>query len=226
MSDKLNETLKEMAELAKTHKIVLVGYSGGKDSLATLDLALRFFDKVIPYHMYLVPHLEVDESRFRYCKQRFNMEVIQVPHFYTVEAWKSETYCDPLAIYDLIPDLTQRHVYDWLKAETGATLILNGQKKADGLFRRRLIAKTKDTQNDVYRPLKNWLRWEVLSYLKGRDIEVPASSQAENSAVSLAIKEVLWLYDNHRQDYERVKSFFPYIEAIVVRRELFGRTDG
>ena len=226
MGINVENTIKELQELATQHEKVAVAFSGGKDSLITLDLALRFFKNVYPFYMYFVPGLEFDEKRMAYCKQRFNLDVLLYPHFITFECLKTNTYIDPHPEVDEFPDLNQRMIYDWVKHETGSTLILNGQKKADGAFRRRLIATTKNTQKDIYRPLKDWLRWEVLSYLKARDIPLPQQAGADNSGISLSTDEILYMYDNNQHDYEIIKSYFPYVETIIVRRELFGRTDG
>lgn len=226
MSAHYEETRKQLDELAKTHEKVAVAFSGGKDSLATLDLALRHFKHVYPYFMYFVPGLEFDQERMETCRRLFGMTPLQVPHYTTIACVKTSTYVDPFPAFDDFPDLNIRMVYDHIKAETGATIILNGQKKADGFFRRRLIANTKNTQADVVRPLKDWVRWEVLSYLKAHKIPVPDQSQADNAGVSLAVKEVLWFFDNRPRDYETIRSYFPYVEAIVLRRAWFGRTDG
>ena len=163
MGINVENTIKELQELATQHEKVAVAFSGGKDSLITLDLALRFFKNVYPFYMYFVPGLEFDEKRMAYCKQRFNLDVLLYPHFITFECLKTNTYIDPHPEVDEFPDLNQRMIYDWVKHDTGSTLILNGQKKADGAFRRRLIATTKNTQKDIYRPLKDWLRYHCHS---------------------------------------------------------------
>ncbi len=226
MSSHYEDTRRQLAELAETHEKVAVAFSGGKDSLATLDLALRAFKHVYPYYMFFVPGLEFDAERMETCRRIFGMTPLQVPHYLFVECLKTSTFIDPFPEFDDFPDLGILDVYAFVRAETGATIILNGQKKADGIFRRRLIANTKRTQADVVRPLKDWLRWEVLSYLKAHKIPVPDQSSADNSGVSLAVKEILWFYDNRRADYETIRSYFPYVETIVLRREWFGRTDG
>lgn len=226
MGANVENTIREMQELAEHHDTVAVGYSGGKDSMVTLDLALRFFPKVYPYFLYLVPDLHQDQRVFDYCKQRFGLEVLKFPDWHFINAVHNMSYCDyneELAVEDALLD--ERKLFDWIKAETGATLLMNGQKKADGAFRRRYIANTKKTQQDVYRPLKNWLRWEVLSYLKMRDLPVKEGSAADNSGIGLHTTEVLYLYDNERHDYELLKTYFPYIEVIVKRREWFGVTE-
>lgn len=226
MGQNVENTIKEMQELSKTHKRVAVAYSGGKDSMVVLDLAMRFFEKVVPYYMYFVPGLWYDQNRMEFCKQRFGLDVLLYPHYHTMDALQTFTYVDPIPEIMEFNCLNRRDLYDAVKRDTGATLVLNGQKKSDGAFRRRIIANTKRTLHDVYLPLKNWLKWEVLSYLKSRDLPVPDQAASDNSGISLSVTEILYMYDNCQHDYEILRSYFPYIEAVVVRRELFGRTDG
>ena len=55
MGSELFDPIKTQARVAKS---VLVGFSCGKDSIVTLDLCFRFFDKVQPFFMYYVPGME------------------------------------------------------------------------------------------------------------------------------------------------------------------------
>jgi hypothetical protein len=100
--------------------------------------------------------------------------------------------------------------------------VLTGEKKADGPFRRMRMANQKRTKSDFYFPLKHWKSWEVLSYLKARNIPIPDAETGDSSAVDLIDYEIIHLYRHHPADYERVRGLFPYTEAIVRRHEWFG----
>lgn len=230
MSTNVENTIREMKELATKHDRVLVGFSGGKDSLVILDLACRFFKQVVPFYMELVPGLEFDNRRLAIAKERYGLDVIRFPHFIFWEYLKNGIYCDFIEAFENLPEIKAWDYYRWVIHETNCSLMLDGMKKSDGTFRRRKFANESAEEKRMrYRPIKSWLKWEVLNYLKAQNIPLPkqeSSTAAGNAGVSLQVQEVLWMHDNYPADYEKIKAAFPYVDAIVARRDFFGLTDG
>jgi sulfate adenylyltransferase subunit 2 len=230
MSRNVENSIAELKELAKTHRRVLVGFSGGKDSLCVLDLAARFFNEVVPFCMHLVPGLQYDADRLRIAEERYGLKVLTFPHFIFWNYLREEQYVDPIPGFEHLEEIRPWPYYRWVMHETKCTLMLDGMKKSDGTFRRRKFASEGEEERRMrHRPLKNWLKWEVLNYCKAQDLPIPKqdnSTAAGNSGVSLQVQEVLWMHDNAPMDYERIRRAFPFIEAIVARREFFGLSDG
>ena len=221
MADHIHETLKRLGELSLKHKIVAVGFSGGKDSLATLDLAVKFFSTVIPYYYYFIPGLRSEAQKLSIAKERYGLEVRQYPSGSGLYCLREGVFCDEIPELENLPDLNRRTILNWVKADTGATLLLDGQKKADGPFRRRIFANTKATMADCYAPLKDWLKWEVLSYLKANRLPIPDPGRGDNGSVSLMDRDLVALHRNHPEDYETLKNFFPYVDAAIMRHQWF-----
>ena len=121
--------------------------------------------------------------------------------------------------------LTRRQMLNWIKSDTGATLALDGEKKSDGPFRRRRIANQTETMPDLVHPLKEWLKWEVYSYLRAHNLPIPDAGRGDTGCVCLMDVEILHLAKQHPEDYELLKSFYPYIESVVLREEWFGGAD-
>lgn len=78
MGSLLFEPIKTQARLTDS---VIVGFSGGKDSIVCLDLCMRYFQNVKPYFMYLVPGLEFQEDMLRRYEARYGVEITRLPHF-------------------------------------------------------------------------------------------------------------------------------------------------
>jgi len=222
MAEHLQETFAQLTALAKIHSRVAVGFSGGKDSLATLDLACKHFETVIPYFYYFVPGLKSEEAKLSIAKDRYGLEVLHYPSISGLSALQLGLFCDEVTELDALPQMSKRTLFDWIKADTRTTLVLDGDKKSDGIFRRRRMASQKNTMADIVHPLKDWLKWEVLSYLKAQGIPIPPEGRGDNGCMSLLNSEILQAYDHHREDYETLRGYFPYIEVVVKHRQWFG----
>lgn len=77
MPSAFTETSRILQEQARKHPAVLVSFSGGKDSLAVLDLCCRAFNHVVAFYMYLVPGLRHIEERLEWAKAKYGIEILQ-----------------------------------------------------------------------------------------------------------------------------------------------------
>jgi phosphoadenosine phosphosulfate reductase len=223
MAEHLQQTLTELNALAVDHACVAVGFSGGKDSLATLDLAVKCFKTVCPYYYFMVPGLKHEESKTHIAATRYGLTVRMYPSVEGIDALRIGLYCDESAELSAMPPIDRRTLYNWIKADTGATLLLTGEKLSDGPFRTRRMSSQKKTMADVMYPLKHWRKWEVISYLSANGIAIPDAGRGDNGGFSLMEPEILWAYDHHREDYETMRKYFPYIETVILHRAWFGQ---
>ena len=95
---------------------VLVGFSGGKDSVATLDLCVRHFARVVPFFMYLVPGLSFQEAQIRWYERRYGLEVLRVPHPMLSTWLRFGVYRKPH--YDW-PEISFNDVYHYVRLQAG-----------------------------------------------------------------------------------------------------------
>jgi 3'-phosphoadenosine 5'-phosphosulfate sulfotransferase (PAPS reductase)/FAD synthetase len=106
-------------------------------------------------------------------------------------------------------------------SETGIRMIATGAKKSDSLFRRKSWHQF-EKRYIVY-PLKDWSTRDVLGYLNLRKLLVPTKNDKfQTSGVDLTTRDLLRIHDQFPADFERMRAVFPYIGAVVQRREWYG----
>ena len=60
---------------------VIVGFSGGKDSVVTLDLCMKHFSRVEAYFLYYVPGLSFNERMLTWAEHHYGLTIYRLPHF-------------------------------------------------------------------------------------------------------------------------------------------------
>lgn len=218
---KLEETLEALKKAAIHNPRALVAFSGGKDSLTVLDMAKRHFKEVECFYLYFVPGLSFIEQRLEWASKHFQVRIRQYQDhafynymrqgFYTYDYYKNEFF-DPLTLDD---------VYAVVVKDTGIPLIITGMKKSDFLFRRLNLGRNQKNVETLH-PIHSWQRFDVLAYLKAREIPIPAGSDQLTNAVDLQVPNILWLHDNHPNDFKKILEYFPFAEAVIWRRKFYG----
>ncbi len=215
----LNDALDVLQKARATSGAVLVGYSGGKDSLVVLDMARREFERVECFFMYLIEGLECVEDQLDLARRRWGVTIRQYPHWVLANALRTGAYCNNhMSLEDL--DWKLSDVWALALAEADCKFLLTGAKASDSMWRRRNM--TTAVRPDVLTPLKTWNKLDVLGYLRARGIPLPDSSGKNATGVDLSTPSVLWLHDQHPADFRRLCEVFPYVESIVWRRKWYG----
>lgn len=214
-----DERLKEAAKRSPDGSL-LVAFSGGKDSLAVLDLATRcgYFKRIECFFMYFIEGMRSCEEQLQYARDRWGVTIHQVPHWNLVKCLKAGIYCFP---HDKLPEWKLQSVYQSIMGETGIPLIATGAKKSDSLWRRRFMHSQRH-ETWVVAPCAEWSKFDVLSYLRVQKIRIPDSSGANATGVDLSTPSVLWLHDNHPDDFAKLRRAFPFVDAVVMRRDIYG----
>lgn len=214
------KTFRELERHAEMHPEILVGYSGGKDSLIVLDMCSKIFKRVICFLMYLVPNISIINQQIKYAQDRYGVEVIQYPHWLLSRFLKQGIYCNPSHEYDSLPDLKPNDIFAIAREDTGFWLIALGQKKSDTMWRRRNLSS--ETPG-VINPLKDWNKYEVLAYCKLHNIPLPDAAAGNVSGIDLSERTLLWLHDKYPDDFKKILKLFPFAEVPIMRRQYYGK---
>lgn len=215
-----DNTNADLAKLATQNEAILVAYSGGKDSRVVLDLCSKTFGKVVCFYLYLVPGLKFIEDQLQWAINRYKVDILQYAGMMALPTiLKYGIYCDPSYEYEKFLPIKEKDEFDIVRNDTGITLIANGQRKSEGIHRRKNMSRP--SKNVIY-PIKNWNKFEVLSYCKAHDIPLPDALRKDMSGVNLEDKTLCWLYDQYPQDFARLLQMFPYAEVPIYRRKFYG----
>lgn len=196
---------------------VIVALSGGKDSVACLELCHMFFPKVYAYHLYWFPYLRFREEYFRLLSQRYGgLEIYLLPHPDYLKALKYGQMRPGMELW--MPSVSMKKVESAVRAHFGVEWIAYGVKRRDSFWRRgmhRQWGAINDELKKAY-PLMEWKSRDVEGFLLTRGVPLPKDSfQLGFSLDATDPRGWEWLKRHYPDDYERVKEAFPFIEAVV-----------
>ena len=219
MQSQLYDPIKTMAKVTRK---VLVGFSGGKDSCVTLDLCFKFFDEVRPFFMYQVPNMSFQERTIKWYEQKYNTEILRVPHFETSNFLRYGLYREPDMTVPIVSTLDE---YEYLRDITGVEYICGGERIADSIVRRAMLKNTGsiDFKRGRFYPLIYWTKNDVLNYCKLKKLYIGEESKKLGfSFRSLDGQSLKMLKEHYPADYEKVKKIYPLCEAAVLREVEYG----
>jgi len=112
-------------------------------------------------------------------------------------------------------------IYAVARNDSGIEYIVTGAKKGDSLWRRRTGAM-KFAGEKLKAPIWDWSTRDVMAYIAQHDFPAPESDGRNASGVDLTVESVTYLHDKHHGDYEKLEAQYPFVGAIIKRRELYG----
>lgn len=220
MSNLLFDPIKTQASVTDS---VIVGFSGGKDSIVTLDLCFRYFKNVRPFFMYLVPGLSFQENMLKRYEERYGTEIIRLPHFECSEFLKYGSF----TMADFNVDVVGiNDTYAYLRDLTGIHWIAAGERCADSIVRNAMIKKSGsiDYKRGRFYPLAYWKKNEVLQYIKQKKLYLSKEQKEIGfSFRSLAGNELAVIKEYYPEDYEKILKVYPFAGAGVERFIKYGK---
>lgn len=201
---------------------VIVAYSGGKDSVVTLDLCARHFKRVHAFFMYQVPELSFQEDILQWAERKYGIEIYRIPHFEVSDFYRGGMYCTPQ------PDLPRvkiSDIYAHVRQAFGCNWIAAGERAKDSIVRNAMIKKSGSIDKGRGRlyPLAYWSKAQVLAYIEAHKLRIsPESKVLGHSFRSLHIDQICKVKEFYPEDFERICKAFPLAGAAVAHREMYG----
>jgi len=200
---------------------VIVGFSGGKDSVVTLDLCVKHFARVEAYFLYYVPGLSFQERMLQWAERRYGITIYRLPHFEMAEFLK----CGAFRPVDLdVPTLSVADFYAHLRAHFGIHWIAAGERIADSIWRRAMIkhSGTIDRKRGRIYPVAHFTRAHIFAYLKAHRLPISEESRVLGfSFRSLQAEDMIKIRQHYPDDFAKIKAMFPLVEAGIKHREWY-----
>lgn len=220
MSNLLFDPIKTQSSVTDS---VIVGFSGGKDSIVTLDLCFKYFKRVQPFFMYLVPGLEFQEVMLRWYENKYKTEIIRVPHFEVSEFLKYGSF----TVYDDNVEIVRiNDTYNYIREKTGMYWIAAGERCADSIIRNAMIKHSGsiDYKRGRFYPIAYWSKKEILEYIKYKKLYLsPEQKKLGFSFRSLDGSELAVVKEQYPNDYKKILKVYPFAGAGVVRYQRYGK---
>lgn len=117
---------------------VIVAFSGGKESIVTLDLCFRYFKKVKPFFMYICPDLSFQERTLEWYEKKYQTEIIRLPHMDVCEFFHYGSFRNPDLTF---PIVSINDIYHYVRLQTDIWWIAAGERINDSIVRRAMMKK-------------------------------------------------------------------------------------
>lgn len=185
----------------------------------TLDLCVKHFQHVDVFFMYLVKGLSFQEATLRHYEKRYGITIHRIPHFMLSDFLRYGTF----RVMDFsVPIVSVKNCYDYMRARTDAWWVACGERIADSVVRRAMIKQSSsiDEKRGRFYPVAEWKKQDVVAYIKQHRLYVgPESSRLGFSFRGLMPQDLLQIKEHYPQDYEKIVSWFPLVEASIKQHE-------
>lgn len=232
-----DELMRDIADI--TGGRILLAFSRGKDSIAAW-LALResgLFQEIIPYHMDLVPGLKWIAADLDYYEVWFGTRIIRLPHISFYRQMGELVFQPPHREdvirelgFDRLTRLSYRDVQEWLCEDLGwnpkTAWTAAGVRAADSPQRRIHIVKDKGKSHKhrQFYPCFDFLKKDVYEIIERYGVRLPRDYELfGRSFDGLDYRFVGPLKKHMPEEYERVKFWYPLVEAEILRHEGDGK---
>ena len=220
------ETLRYMA---CRHGCAMLAFSCGKDAIAAW-LAMRpYFDRIVPYYMYLVPGLEFVEESIRYYEKFFGEKIIRVPHP-SLYRWINNGIFQPPERTRLIekldlpsPDYSdiQQAIRDSLGIGTDA-YVATGVRAADSPQRRMALTRYGSVNHGKrqFWPVWDWNKERLLREIETAGVQLPVDYRwFGRSFDGIDYRFLAPLKEHAPRDYAKILKWFPLADIEIARRQ-------
>lgn len=232
LSDAVCERIAKQSVDAKGVSTVFLQFSRGKDSIATYLQLKKFFKRIIPIHLAIIPNLKfVNDSLEYYEKKLLKRKVIRLT---AADGLMSLIklqfqFIEDIDVINHINDT--RGIWDFKmyqavelvreKMNLPKVWTASGELMADSIFRRMDLKKRRGAKKEYmeFYPIYGYKPLDVIQVAKDNNISFPPDYlMSGRSLCGLPEPDMLkFIKIAYPEDYLQFKKYFPFIDALIAR---------
>lgn len=194
---------------------VICAFSGGKDSIVTIDLCHKHFKKIHAFFMYHVPDLSFQNNIIKFYEKKYNIEILKLPHMDMSTNFKNGILC---VSDNSVMSLKINDIYAYVRDQFNCEWIAAGERAKDSLFRNSMIKNSSsiDRKRKRFYPVAWWNKQEILDYIKIN--KLPISEEYKylgHSFKGLYREDLKKIKEFYPEDFEKIKKFYKFAEASI-----------
>ena len=216
-----------LEDLAARSPTVLIAFSRGKDSIAAY-LAMRdsgLFERIIPYHMFLIPDLSFEQKSLRYFEKFFKTKIYEVPHPSLYRMLRNQVFQPPdrVATIDAanLPAIDYLDVIESLCEDLGLgddVMIADGVRCCDSPMRRLSLQKYGPIRKRKCSVVWNWNKRRVMDTIEAAGCVLPVDYEMFNRSFDgIDYRFLEPLRTRFPADYAKIKELFPLCDLEFFR---------
>lgn len=220
-----DEVLQRLADMKRP---VALGFSCGKDSIATWIAMRRYGIETVPVYFWLVPNLKFVDDELEYFEGKFGQRIHRYPNpsFYRLINGMVDQPPERLRFIEAanLPSPDYEQTWQLIFEDLGLpsdTWKADGVRAADSLVRRSSFVRhgvMKEPSHKVS-PIADWLKGEVMEAISGAGIELPIDYRIFGRSfdgIDRRFTEPMRRY--LPEDYERLRQWFPLMVTDMIRK--------
>ncbi|MEV8372999.1 hypothetical protein AB0P21_09695 [Kribbella sp. NPDC056861] len=214
---------------------VLLGFSAGKDSIATWHRLLEYWpaENIHPYHLYLSPHLGFVNRSLDYYELEFGRPILRLPNRSVFRFLNDAVFQTPSNLPVIwgaqFPDFTYPDIYELIAEQLGLTehrpWVAHGVRSADSPMRRMLLNKHGPWRPNerVFYPIHDYYVRDIRRVLEETGTRLPVDYHLfGRSFDGLDHRFTKPIRDTFPEDYRALTDLYPLVGLDSWRR---GETD-
>jgi phosphoadenosine phosphosulfate reductase len=169
-----------------------------------------------PVFLYFVKGLSFQEKVIQYYERRYKIKINRFPHNdvkFIMERDKKRK-------------IGQADMENFLRDKFDISFIIYGYRKDESLQRRGMMAHLDHGIDWKYKkiyPLAEWREPHIRKYVKQKRLVLPDSYRMGYRDInSLKGDALMYIYNNFPEDYRKIITLYPHIEAERIRVENYG----